>query len=339
VRHIILAIESSCDDTAAAVLKDQTIQSNVVSSQLEHTQFGGVVPEVASRAHQMHILPVVQEALKQAKVNLKQLTAVAVTQGPGLLGSLLVGTSFAKGLALSLNLPLVPINHMEAHIMAHYIDEPIPKKPFLCLTVSGGHTQIIRVDGPLKFELLGETIDDAAGEAFDKTGKMLGLDYPAGPTIDKLAKKGEPSHVFAKPKVDGLNFSFSGFKTSVLYYLKKELAKNSNFIHEEKNNLAASIQHTIVEILMRQILMAVEQTGIQDIAIAGGVSANSGLREALDHWAKQSGGKVYLPQIQYCTDNAAMIAIAASYRLSQGGKFQGDFEPLARMPLGHCSKT
>jgi N6-L-threonylcarbamoyladenine synthase len=312
---IILAIESSCDDTAAAILCNNVVLSNVVARQSIHEEFGGVVPELASRAHQQNIVPVVDVALKKAGIMLQQLDAVAFTQGPGLMGSLLVGTSFAKSLALSLQIPLIAVNHMHAHILAHFIDEKgfdKPTFPFLALTISGGHTQIVKVNSFFNMEIIGETTDDAVGEAFDKSAKILGLPYPGGPLIDELAQKGNPKkYAFTKPKVDGLNFSFSGLKTQILYFIQKNVKENSNFIEENKADICASIQHTIIEILMDKLKLAVAQTGINQIAIGGGVSANSGIRTKLKEAETTLGWKTYIPKFEYTTDNAAMIGIVA----------------------------
>ncbi len=312
---IILAIESSCDDTAAAILYNNVVLSNVVARQSIHEEFGGVVPELASRAHQQNIVPVVDVALKKAGIMLQQLDAVAFTQGPGLMGSLLVGTSFAKSLALSLQIPLIAVNHMHAHILAHFIDEKgfdKPTFPFLALTISGGHTQIVKVNSFFNMEIIGETTDDAVGEAFDKSAKILGLPYPGGPLIDELAEKGNPKkYTFTKPKVDGLNFSFSGLKTQILYFIQKNVKENSNFIEENKADICASIQHTIIEILMDKLKLAVTQTGINQIAIGGGVSANSGIRTKLKEAETTLGWKTYIPKFEYTTDNAAMIGIVA----------------------------
>jgi len=311
---ILLAIESSCDDTSAAVLKDGNVLSNYVANQTTHKLYGGVVPEVASRAHQMNILPVVDVALQQADVSKKDLTAIAFTRGPGLIGSLIVGVSFAKSLALALNIPMIEVNHMQAHVLAHFIDKPQPKFPFLCLTVSGGHTQIVLVKDHLEMEVIGRTIDDAAGEAFDKTGKLLGLDYPAGPIIDKLAKLGSPTFEFTEPRIKDLDISFSGLKTSILYFLKKKVKEDPDFVQEHLNDICASVQGRIVSILMNKLKKAAKQTGIQEIAIAGGVSANSALRSSLENTGKELGWNTYIPQFQYCTDNAAMIGMAAFFK-------------------------
>ena len=313
----ILGIESSCDDTSAAVSLNTQILSNVIASQKIHEQYGGIVPELASRAHLQNIIPVVTEAMKQAGISLKDLDAIAFTKGPGLLGSLIVGTSFAKALSLALNKPLIDVHHMKAHVMAHFIDNELNRKPnypFLCLTVSGGHTQIVKVSSFQKMEVIGTTIDDAAGEAFDKCGKILGLAYPGGPLIDKLAQGGDPKRFqFAKPKVDGLNYSFSGLKTSFLYFIQAEIKKNKDFVHENLNDLSASLQETILDILFIKLEKAVQQERISEIAIAGGVSANKGLRERLKSYEKTKGWNIYVPEFQFCTDNAGMIAVAGYY--------------------------
>lgn len=309
----ILAIESSCDDTAAAVLKNDKVLSNVVANQLVHQQFGGVVPELASRAHQQNIVPVIAAALKKADIDKSQLDAIAFTQGPGLMGSLLVGSSFAKSLALALKIPLIAVNHMHAHILAHFIDEDgfdKPTFPFLALTISGGHTQIVKVKGFFDMEIIGETTDDAVGEAFDKSAKILGLPYPGGPLVDQYAQLGNPkAFAFTKPKIAGLDFSFSGLKTQILYFLQKNVAFNPNFIAENRDDICASIQHTIINILMDKLKLAVAQTGIQQVAIGGGVSANSGIRKALKATEAQYGWKTFIPKFEYTTDNAAMIGI------------------------------
>lgn len=309
----ILGIESSCDDTAASVIHNGKILSNVVASQKIHAEYGGVVPELASRAHQQNIVPVVHSALKKAGVSKNDLNAIAFTQGPGLMGSLLVGTSFAKSLAFGLNIPMVAVNHMQAHILAHFIDEEGFKKPpfpFLAMTISGGHTQIVKVNHHFDMQVIGETIDDAVGEAYDKSGKILGLGYPAGPEIDKRAQIGDPrAFSFTKPKVEGLNFSFSGFKTAVLYFIQKQVKINPNFIEENLDDICASIQYTIIGILMDKLKMASKQTGIDHIAIGGGVSANSGIRHALKMGEQKFGWTTYVPKFEFTTDNAAMIAI------------------------------
>ncbi|WP_026714139.1 tRNA (adenosine(37)-N6)-threonylcarbamoyltransferase complex transferase subunit TsaD [Flavobacterium daejeonense] len=309
----ILAIESSCDDTAAAVLCNDKVLSNVVANQLVHTQYGGVVPELASRAHQQNIVPVIDAALKKANISKEQLSAIAFTQGPGLMGSLLVGSSFAKSMALALNIPLIAVNHMQAHILAHFIDEAgydKPEFPFIALTISGGHTQIVRVGNYFDMTIIGETTDDAVGEAFDKTAKILGLPYPGGPLVDKNAQLGNPkAFKFTKPKVPGLDFSFSGLKTAILYFIQKNKAENPNFIDENINDICASIQYTIIEILMDKLKMAVKETGIKQIAIGGGVSANSGIRNTLKEAYAKYGWKTFVPKFEYTTDNAAMIGI------------------------------
>lgn len=312
----ILAIESSCDDTAAAVLKNDAVLSNVVAQQSVHEEYGGVVPELASRAHQQNIVPVVDIALQKAGITKDQLHAIAFTQGPGLMGSLLVGTSFAKSLAMALHIPLLAVNHMHAHILAHFIkeDRPTPPFPFLALTISGGHTQIVRVNSYFDFEVLGETTDDAVGEAFDKSAKTLGFPYPGGPLIDKYAQDGNPkAYAFTKPKVPHLDFSFSGLKTQILYFIQKNLATNPDFIEENRADICASIQHTIVQILMDKLKLAVAETGITHIAIGGGVSANSGIRKALQEAEGKWGWTSYIPKFEYTTDNAAMIGIVGYF--------------------------
>jgi N6-L-threonylcarbamoyladenine synthase len=335
---IILGIESSCDDTAAAVIQNHKILSNVIANQKIHQNYGGVVPELASRAHQKNIVPVVSEALKVAGIQKENLSAIAFTRGPGLMGSLLVGSSFAKSLSLALGIPLIEVNHMQGHILAHFIEDANGEKPgfpFLCLTVSGGHTQIVKINNYFEMELLGETIDDAAGEAFDKAGKILGLNYPSGPVIDKLAKEGNPNKFkFTKPKVEGLNFSFSGLKTAILYFIQNETKKNSNFIQENLNDLCASIQKTIVDILMEKILLASEKTGINQIAIAGGVSANSEIRSRLKELETSKNKKVFIPKFEYTTDNAAMIAMAGQLKFEQN-EFAGlDSKSVSKYSIG-----
>jgi N6-L-threonylcarbamoyladenine synthase len=331
----ILGIESSCDDTSAAVLCNDKILSNVVADQKIHAEYGGVVPELASRTHQQNIVPVVHQAIKKAGVSLDQLNAIAFTRGPGLIGSLLVGTSFAKSLAYGLNVPLIDVNHMQAHILAHFIDEPNHNKPpfpFLAMTISGGHTQIVRVDCYFKMEVLGETIDDAVGEAYDKSGKVLGLGYPAGPEIDKRAQLGNPkAFKLTKPKVDGLNFSFSGLKTAILYFVQREVKANPKFIEENLNDICASIQYTIIGILMDKLKLAVKQTGIKHIAIGGGVSANSGIRKALKQAETKHGWVTYIPKFEYTTDNAAMIAIVGYLKYLE--KDFSDFDVMATARL------
>jgi len=323
----ILAIESSCDETAASVIVDGKILSNFIANQTVHEKFGGVVPELASRAHMENIVPVVDAALQKAfpeltrNEQLAQLNAIAFTQAPGLIGSLLVGAQFAKSMALALNIPLIAVHHMQAHVLANLIDDPKPNFPFLCLTVSGGHTQIVKCNSASEMHILGETIDDAAGEAFDKISKLLGLPYPGGPVLDKLAQLGNPkAFVFAKPQVPNLDFSFSGLKTSVLYFLQKQ---SPEFIQENLNDLCASVQFTIIEILLKKLKKAMQETGIKEVCIAGGVSANSGLRKAMEQLGKDTHSAIFLPKFEYCTDNAAMIAITAHFKY-----MAGSFEPL-----------
>lgn len=314
----ILGIESSCDDTAAAVISDSVILSNVVASQSIHELYGGVVPELASREHQKLILPVVNKVLKEAGISVDDLSAVAFTNGPGLVGSLMVGTSFAKSMSLALDIPLIAVNHMQAHILAHFIEDPEndnPDFPFLALTISGGHTQIVKVNSPFDMQVLGETLDDAAGEAFDKSGKVIGLKYPAGPQIDKLSKEGDPNkYSFTKPKVDGLNFSFSGLKTNFLNFINKETRLDESFIKNNLNSICASLQKVIVEILMDKLVMASKQTGIKTIVICGGVSANSKVRSKLKLNSEKYGWKIHIPKLSYTTDNAAMIAITGQLK-------------------------
>ncbi|HET8839195.1 MAG TPA: tRNA (adenosine(37)-N6)-threonylcarbamoyltransferase complex transferase subunit TsaD [Flavobacteriaceae bacterium] len=333
----ILGIESSCDDTAAAVLNNGKVLSNIVATQEIHKKYGGVVPELASRAHQQNIVPVVHEALKEAGIKKEDLHAIAFTRGPGLLGSLLVGTSFSKSLALGLGIPLIEVNHMQAHILAHFIEEPgfsKPKFPFLAMTLSGGHTQIVRVNSYFDMQVIGETLDDAVGEAYDKCGKMLGLSFPGGPQIDKAAKLGDPkAFSFSKPKVKGLDFSFSGLKTAVLYFLQREKEKNPKFVEEQLANICASFQYTVVEILMDKLKKAVKQTGIKQIAIGGGVSANSGIRTALLEAEKEYGWKTYVPKFAYTTDNAAMIAIVGYYKFLEGNFSEQSVTAKARYSL------
>lgn len=326
----LLAIESSCDDTSAAIIRDGMVLSNCIANQEAHRQYGGVVPEVASRAHQVNIIPVVDLAIKKAGIDKKEIQAVGFTRGPGLLGSLLVGTSFAKAFALSRNLPLIEVNHMHAHVLAHFAEDPKPPFPFLCLTVSGGHTQIMLVRDFMDMEILGQTQDDAAGEAFDKSGKLLGLGYPAGPLIDKHASAGQARFPFPEPSMPGLDFSFSGLKTSILHFLKRETAANPHFIAVHLDDICASIQGTIVTILLKKLRKAALETGIQHIAIAGGVSANSGLRKALQTMGEQEGWTTYIPAFQYCTDNAGMIGIAAYYKYLAGVFCGQDAVPYAR---------
>jgi N6-L-threonylcarbamoyladenine synthase len=327
----ILAIESSCDETSAAVCVDGKVLSNYIANQTVHEKYGGVVPELASRAHIQNIVPVVDVALKQANISLEEIDAFAFTQAPGLIGSLLVGAQFAKSLSLAFNKPLIAVHHMQAHVLANLIEDPKPSFPFLCLTVSGGHTQIVLAESPLKLTVIGETIDDAAGEAFDKSAKLLGLPYPGGPLIDKYAKQGDPTRFrFAEPQIPGLNFSFSGLKTSVLYFLQAETKKNAAFIEENLVDLCASVQHTIIQILMKKLKKAVQQTGVKQVCIAGGVSANSGLRKALEETGKQNGWKTFIPAFQYCTDNAGMIAITAYYKFLDKDFSELNISPSAR---------
>jgi N6-L-threonylcarbamoyladenine synthase len=338
---VILGIESSCDDTSAAVIKNDAILSNVTAGQDVHKSYGGVVPELASRAHQQHIVPVVHEALKKAKLSLSDVNAIAFTRGPGLLGSLVVGTSFAKATALALNIPLLDVNHMHGHILAHFIDEgqEMPEFPFICLTVSGGHTQIVLVKAPLEMEIVGTTIDDAAGEAFDKIAKLLGFPYPGGPLIDKYAKEGNPdAFQFSKPQIDGYDYSFSGLKTSVLYFLQKMVKENPDFIAQNKADICASVQQTILDILFKKLVKATSDLRIKDVAIAGGVSANSGLRKRLEEEGKQRGWRTFIPKFEYCTDNAAMIAIAGKFLYEAGRFADQSVSAIARLPFHTSSK-
>lgn len=333
----ILGIESSCDDTSASVSKGNEILTNIIANQDVHKKFGGVVPELASRAHQQNIIPVIDTALKEANINKNQLSAIGFTRGPGLLGSLLVGTSFAKSFALGLGIPLIEVDHLQAHILAHFINNKNnipPSFPFLCLTVSGGHTQIIRINDHFDMEILGRTIDDAAGEAFDKAAKIMGLPYPGGPSIDKLAKEGNPdAFSFPEPKVQGLDFSFSGLKTSFLYFLRDKLKVNPEFITENKADLCASIQSKIVSILIKKLKQAAEETSIKEVAIAGGVSANSLLRKSLLVTAKESGWTAHIPEISYSTDNAAMIAVTAYYKYLKNEFTDQKVTPYARAKI------
>ena len=319
---IILGIESSCDDTSAAIINGNKILSNIAANQTVHQEYGGVVPELASRAHQQNIIPVVEKSFTKANIQQKDISAIGFTRGPGLLGSLLVGTSFAKSLAMSLDVPLIEVNHLQAHILCHFIEDanPMPPKfPFLCLTVSGGHTMIVLVKDYFDMEIIGKTIDDAAGEAFDKIGKIMGLDYPAGPIIDKLAKLGNPdAFTFGKPKIEKYDYSFSGIKTSVLYFLQKQLKENPNFIQENVENLCASVQKTIIDVLMKKLEKAAKDYDVKEVAIAGGVSANSGLREAMQNNVEKLGWNVYIPKFEYTTDNAAMIAMVAKLKFERG---------------------
>lgn len=316
--YIILAIESSCDDTSCAICIDGKIVSNEVATQKVHELYGGVVPELASRSHLQNIVPVVDAAIQKAGINKKEISAVAFTQGPGLLGSLLVGGMFAKAYAQSLNIPLIAVHHMQAHILAHFIDEPKPKFPFLCLTISGGHTQLVVVKNYLQMDIIGQTIDDAVGEAFDKTAKMLGLSYPGGPLIDKYAQLGDSKKFnFSEPQIPAYNFSFSGIKTQILYFLQKQQKENPNFIEENLNDICASIQYNLTQILLNKLKNASKDLGITEIAIAGGVSANSEVRKQLQEYAKKYKWNIFVPDFQYCTDNAAMIAIAAYYKAKE----------------------
>lgn len=334
---MILGIESSCDDTSAAVLCGTEMLSNVIASQAVHMQYGGVIPELASRAHQQNIVPVVDTALKNASVGVSDLDAIAFTRGPGLLGSLLVGVSFSKGLAVANNIPLVEVNHLQGHILSHFIDipgetVPHPSFPFLCLLVSGGHTQIVKVTAPLEMEIVGTTIDDAAGEAFDKCAKVMGLPYPGGPVIDRLAKEGDPKAFrFAHPRVEGYDYSFSGLKTSFLYTLRDAVANDPGFIENNKASLCASLQKTIVEILLDKLVRASKDLGVRDIAIAGGVSANSGLRNGIVEEGRRRGWRTFLPEFKFTTDNAAMIAMAGYYRYQHGDFSSLGVSPVARL--------
>ena len=333
----ILGIESSCDDTSAAVLRGNVLLSNVIASQAVHVKYGGVIPELASRAHQQNIIPVVDTALREAGIDASQLDAIAFTRGPGLVGSLLVGVSFTKGLSIARNIPMVEVNHLQGHILSHFIDLPDrtlphPGFPFLCLLVSGGHTQIVRVDSPLEMEIIGTTIDDAAGEAFDKCAKVMGLPYPGGPVIDRRAKEGDPKAFrFARPRVEGYDYSFSGLKTSFLYTLRDAVAADLDFIVKHEADLCASLQSTIVEILLDKLVRASKETGIRDIAIAGGVSANSGLRDGIVETGRRRGWRTFLPEFKFTTDNAAMIAMAGYYRYKQGEFASLDVSPVARL--------
>lgn len=334
--EIILGIESSCDDTSAAVLQGEYLLSNVMASQEVHRKYGGVVPELASRAHQQNILPVVNQAIAEAGITLDDVDAIAYTRGPGLLGSLLVGTSFAKGLAISINKPMVDVNHLQGHILSHFIkqkgkEEPSPSFPYLALLVSGGHSQIVRVDDYLSFEVLGKTIDDAVGEAFDKCAKLLDLGYPGGPVVDRLAKQGDPKRfAFAKPQISGFDYSFSGVKTSLLYFLRDNLAENENFIKENINDICASFQRTLIDVLMNKLVKAAKATGIKDIVIGGGVSANSELRQRIVAEGEKRGWRTFVPEFKFTTDNAAMIAIAGLYKFRAGLTCDLDAAPVSR---------
>ncbi|HTH83170.1 MAG TPA: tRNA (adenosine(37)-N6)-threonylcarbamoyltransferase complex transferase subunit TsaD [Mucilaginibacter sp.] len=331
---VILGIESSCDDTSAAVCVDGVMLSNVIANQAIHEAYGGVVPELASRVHQQNIVPAVQQALFNAKVSKNDIDAVAFTRGPGLLGSLLVGVSFAKAFALAKNIPIIEVNHMQAHVLAHFIGDNKPAFPFLCLTVSGGHTQIVLVKDYFDMEVVGQTLDDAAGEAMDKTSKILGLPYPGGPLIDKYARLGNPDRFkFPEPQIPDLNFSFSGLKTSILYFIRDNVALNPNFIADNLNDICASVEKRIVTILLNKLYKAAEIYGIKDVALAGGVSANTGLRLGLKEMGDKYGWNTFIPAMQYCTDNAAMIAIAGYHKYLKGDFAQQNIAPLARMPF------
>ena len=333
---LILGIESSCDDTSAAVLRGNTLLSNVIASQAVHKEYGGVVPELASRAHEQNILPVVSEAIKRAGISANDLDAIAFTRGPGLLGSLLVGVNYAKGLAMSLGIPMVEVNHLHAHVMAHFIEEKgeehqSPEYPFLCLLVSGGNSQIILCHSPYKMEIVGQTIDDAAGEAFDKCAKVMGLGYPGGPIVNRLANEGNPhAFKFAKPNVPGYDYSFSGLKTSFLYTLRDEIKLNPNFVKED---LCASLQYTVIEILMKKLRLAAKELKIKHVAVAGGVSANTGLREAFVDHARRYGWSIYIPKFAYTTDNAAMVAMSGHYNYLEGKQNTMDTVPYARVTM------
>ncbi|MDE5940799.1 MAG: tRNA (adenosine(37)-N6)-threonylcarbamoyltransferase complex transferase subunit TsaD [Muribaculaceae bacterium] len=336
-RHItVLGIESSCDDTSAAVIRDGLLLSNVIASQKVHEEYGGVVPELASRAHQQNIVPVVDAAIKRAGIDKSELSAIAFTRGPGLLGSLLVGTSFAKGLSLGLRVPIVDVNHLHGHVLSHFVrrqaDDEVPEYPFLCMLVSGGNSQLILVRNYDDMEILGQTIDDAAGEAFDKCAKVMGLPYPGGPHIDRLAAEGDPTRFrFAKPHIPGLNYSFSGLKTSFLYTLRDELKQNPHFVEENMAHLAASLQRTIIEILLDKLAKAVKQTGVRTVAIGGGVSANSGVRQAVAEFCERRGIKAFIPERAFTTDNAAMVAIAGYFKYLENDFCRYDLAPYARV--------
>ena len=331
---VILGIESSCDETSASICINGKVINNEIASQAIHTQYGGVVPELASREHQRNIVPVVDHVINDADISLNDLDAIAYTRGPGLLGALLIGNSFAKSMAASLGIPLIPIHHMKAHVLAHFIDDPKPKFPFLCLTVSGGHTQILKVNSPSDMIILGQTQDDAVGEAFDKAAKLLGLPYPGGPMIDKLAQDGDPdNYQFAESEMPNLDYSFSGIKTSILYFLRKEMKNDQQFIEKNINDLAASIQRTLISMLIKKLVRAAKQKDIKQIAIAGGVSANSGLRKELEAIAEKNNWETFIPDFQYCTDNAGMIAISGHMLFDQGVFGQLTDSPLPRMPF------
>jgi len=331
---VILGIESSCDETSVAVCADGIMLSNVIANQTIHEAYGGVVPELASRVHQQNIIPAVQQALFNAKVNKNDIDAVAFTRGPGLLGSLLVGVSFAKAFALALNKPLIEVNHMQGHVLAHFIGDNKPSFPFMCLTVSGGHTQIVLVKDYFDMQIIGQTTDDAAGEALDKTSKVLGLPYPGGPLIDKYARQGNPdAYPFPEPQIPGFDFSFSGLKTAIMYFIRDNVAKNPNFVQQNMADICASVERRVVTILLNKLKKAAIAHGITDIALAGGVSANTGLRQGLQQLAQQQGWNSFIPKFEYCTDNAAMIAIAGYYKYLRGEFVGQDVAPLARMPF------
>lgn len=337
MKEVILGIESSCDDTSAAVLIDGLLASNVIASQAVHEAYGGVVPELASRVHQQNIVPVVSEALKRAGVEPKDVTAIAYTRGPGLLGSLHVGTSFAKGMAIGLNIPLIDVNHLHAHALSHFIrekeDDEVPTFPYLCLLISGGNSQIVLVKSPYDMEILGQTIDDAAGEAFDKCAKVMGLPYPGGPHIDRLAAEGNPERFkFSKPHIEGLDYSFSGLKTSFLYTLRDALKTDPDFIENNKADLAASLQKTIIDILLDKLKKAIKQTGVKEVAIGGGVSANSGVREAVENLCRSKGLKAWIPARKFTTDNAAMVAMAGSFKYKKK-----EFSDLGEAPFARVT--
>ncbi len=339
MNEIILGIESSCDDTSAAIIKDGYLLSNIIANQQVHKAYGGVVPELASRAHQQNIIPVVDQAIKTAGIRKEEITGIAFTRGPGLLGSLLVGNSFAKGFALVNEIPLIEVNHLQAHVLAHFINEKDkeskhPKFPFLCLLVSGGHTQIIKVTDYFEMEIVGQTIDDAAGEAFDKCAKTIGLPYPGGPQIDKYAKDGNPlAYRFTRPKVKAFDYSFSGLKTAFLYFVRDRVKENPEFVKENRDDLCASIQYTIIDILLNKLEKVIKETGIKEIAVAGGVAANSGLRDMLYELGEKQNLNVFFPEFKFTTDNAAMIAITGYHKFLKGEFVGQDITPLARMPI------
>lgn len=334
MRPVILAIESSCDETSASVIRNGKVLNNIIASQAVHQKYGGVVPELASRAHQQNIVMVVDQAMQEAGVQSTDLDAIAFTRGPGLIGSLLVGVSFAKGMALALDIPLIEVNHMQAHVLAHFIEDPKPGFPFLCLTVSGGHTQIVKVTDPYTMEVIGQTQDDAVGEAFDKAAKIMDLPYPGGPLIDKYAQQGNPrAFRFSQTSMPGLDFSFSGIKTAFLYFLRDAVKTNPDFIKQNLADICASLQHHLVSMLLTRLEQASAQTSIKNIAIAGGVSANSGLRKSLQELGEKRGWSVFIPRFEYCTDNAAMIAMAAHFKFLKKDFCTLEVTPLARMPV------